>query len=398
MTYGASRRWGWPRDSSGCVLLPALLASFAVATGGSSPALAQTSSRAIRAAAWVTPEGEIEKNAVVLVTDGRIAAVGEEPPKDVPIDEYERAVISPGLIDCHASLGAVGHLRETAQPLEPSARARDAFDRFHPHLRVALQAGVTTFALCPDDGNVIGGRIAICQTYGAALMPAVLVETGPMKLSLSSAAFLPDREPTSRSGALGMLRTALSQAASPGAADSPLRGVPGGATRIVASAPAGADVLAMLGLVDEFKLKAVVVHSVDARDIAAEAARRDVGVIAGPLDFSSPPRLAQAPGILAQAGVRMAIAGGLPTAPADSLRIGAAVAVRNGLSPAAGRTAITSAAAELLGVSDLVGSIAPGLRADLVVFSGDPLDLRSRVLAVYVGGVRVPRDATAAGR
>ena len=70
-------------------------------------------------------------------------------------------------------------------------------------------------------------------------------------------------------------------------------------------------------------------------------------------------------------------------------RAAAAVAVRNGMTPAAARRAITSAPAAALGISDRVGSIERGRLADLVVFSGDPLDLRSRVLAVYVRGRRV---------
>jgi imidazolonepropionase-like amidohydrolase len=94
-------------------------------------------------------------------------------------------------------------------------------------------------------------------------------------------------------------------------------------------------------------------------------------------------------------GVKTAIAGGLPTAPADSLRIGAAVAARNGLSLPAARKAITNIPAELLGIEEQTGKIEKGLRADLVVFSGDPLDLQSRVLAVYVSGVRVPVDVLA---
>jgi imidazolonepropionase-like amidohydrolase len=50
---------------------------------------------------------------------------------------------------------------------------------------------------------------------------------------------------------------------------------------------------------------------------------------------------------------------------------------------------MTSQAAEVAGVADRVGAIRPGADADLVVFSDDPLRLDSRVLEVYVDGVRV---------
>lgn len=54
--------------------------------------------------------------------------------------------------------------------------------------------------------------------------------------------------------------------------------------------------------------------------------------------------------------------------------------------------ASTSSAADLLGIADEVGSIAPGMRADLVVLDGDPYDfdhLRGRIAAVYQNGAQV---------
>src|SRR5262245_11582249 len=96
---------------------------------------AQSTSRVVRAGAWITPAGEIQKDAAITITDGRISAINDGSNKDAPVDEFERAVICPGLIDCHAALSALGNLAESAEPMEPNARARDAFDRFHPHLR-----------------------------------------------------------------------------------------------------------------------------------------------------------------------------------------------------------------------------------------------------------------------
>jgi imidazolonepropionase-like amidohydrolase len=55
----------------------------------------------------------------------------------------------------------------------------------------------------------------------------------------------------------------------------------------------------------------------------------------------------------------------------------------------AARRAITISPARALSVADQVGAIEAGKRADLVVFSGDPLDMRSRVLVVFTGGKQV---------
>ncbi len=63
-----------------------------------------------------------------------------------------------------------------------------------------------------------------------------------------------------------------------------------------------------------------------------------------------------------------------------------------GMAPEQVLASATSRAAELLGVDEDRGTIAPGKRADLVVLSGDPLDLKSyadRIAAVYLDGTLV---------
>ncbi len=65
-----------------------------------------------------------------------------------------------------------------------------------------------------------------------------------------------------------------------------------------------------------------------------------------------------------------------------------------GMAPEQVLVSATSRAAELLGVEDDRGTIAPGRRADLVVVSGDPLDLKGyadRIDAVYLDGREVVR-------
>jgi imidazolonepropionase-like amidohydrolase len=63
-----------------------------------------------------------------------------------------------------------------------------------------------------------------------------------------------------------------------------------------------------------------------------------------------------------------------------------------GITPTDALVAATSSAADLLGVSDELGTIAPGKRADLVVVDGDPLELSSlpdRIDQVWKDGAPV---------
>jgi imidazolonepropionase-like amidohydrolase len=65
-------------------------------------------------------------------------------------------------------------------------------------------------------------------------------------------------------------------------------------------------------------------------------------------------------------------------------------AVAWGLPAEKALAAITSAPAAIYGVSDRVGRVAPGLLADLVIWSGDPLELSTQPERVFVGGIEQP--------
>ncbi|HQL54124.1 MAG TPA: amidohydrolase family protein [Phycisphaerae bacterium] len=346
--------------------------------------------RVLAGAQWVNADGELAADALLVIGGEKILQVGGAAPPGVAVDSFPGAVLCPGLIDCQATLSALGDLCERQSAVQPRLNSRAAFDRCAWQLRRALAAGVTTFALVPDDQNLVGGHIAVCQTAGPGGRPRVLTDAGPLKLSLAPEVFKADREPTSRSGALGLLRSTLTAArAAPATDDSPLKAFAQGRLPGILTAPSGADVSAALEFINEYKLRLAVSHTLDARLVAEAAAGQLTAVIVGPLDPLAGPRAGGAAGQFERHGVPVALAGGLPQTAPDSLRIGAAVAVREGLSAAAARRAITAVPAELLGVGDRIGVLQPGRQADVVVFSADPLDLRARVLAVYIGGQRV---------
>jgi imidazolonepropionase-like amidohydrolase len=77
-----------------------------------------------------------------------------------------------------------------------------------------------------------------------------------------------------------------------------------------------------------------------------------------------------------------------PERHAAGLRLSAALCVQAGLDPALAWSALTSGAAAAAGVGQRTGRLERGLDADFVLWSGDPLDLGSRPVAVFVDGVR----------
>jgi imidazolonepropionase-like amidohydrolase len=97
------------------------------------------------------------------------------------------------------------------------------------------------------------------------------------------------------------------------------------------------------------------------------------------------------PGLLAAAGVTVAIATDHPVVPVHLLIVQAALAVREGLDRETALRAVTITPARIMRIADRTGSLEAGKDADLTVWSGDPLDVMSRVEAAYVGGRPVYR-------
>jgi imidazolonepropionase-like amidohydrolase len=154
------------------------------------------------------------------------------------------------------------------------------------------------------------------------------------------------------------------------------------------------DIATALRLADEFGYRLVVDHGTEAVLLANQLAERNVPVLIGPLLTSRSKvelrnRSLANPGRLAAAGVELGIITDHPVVPIHLLHVQAALAVREGLDPATALRAVTIVPARVLGLDDRLGSLEPGKHATLCVWSGDPLDARSRVETAWIEGRRV---------
>ncbi len=298
------------------------------------------------------------------------------------------AVLCPGLIDLRSSLGAFNNNVDRTHPIDPALSVLEAIDPADPALATALAAGITAALITPADNKVVAGTAATVRTFAPDGRLDVLRADGPLVLCLGPSVFNTDREPTSRPGALFLLREALTQAKA-GKGDTRLADLLAGKQSAIAVCAAGEDVTAMIRTLAEYHVVPAIVHTPDLVDTVADIKSAGAAVIAGPYSFSSSPRSLAGPAAAAAAGLDLAFAAGTPANEAASLRVCAALAVRYGMDAAAARRAMTSTAARIARVDDRVGAVKPGLDADLVLFSGDPLRLDSRVLEVYIKGQRV---------
>jgi imidazolonepropionase-like amidohydrolase len=145
-------------------------------------------------------------------------------------------------------------------------------------------------------------------------------------------------------------------------------------------------------------VRAVVVGGDQAFRVAADLASRHIPVIVGSaltptMDRDDPvPAGWENAGILAAAGVTVAF-GTNSVADVRNLPYHAAKAVAFGLPPEEGLKAVTLNPAKIMGLGDQMGSIDVGKRADLIVTSGDPLQIVTEVERAFIAGQEVSLES-----
>jgi hypothetical protein len=122
------------------------------------------------------------------------------------------------------------------------------------------------------------------------------------------------------------------------------------------------DIATPLRLADEFGYRLVIDHGTEAVLLADQLGERGVSVLIGPLLTSRSKvelrnRSLANPGRLAAAGVELGIITDHPVVPVHLLHVQAALAVREGLDPAAALRAVTLTPARVLGLEDRLGSL-----------------------------------------
>lgn len=369
----------------------------------------------------VIPRGYVAVEGDKITAVGPMEALGEirGPGLDVAGGH-----ILPGFVDAHCHLGLFGNAlgfeaddgNESTDPCTPQLRALDAVNPLDRCFEEARQAGVTSVLTGPGSANPVAGQILAMKTDGRWVDEAVLKAPAAMKFALGEnpKSVYNDRKetPVTRMATAALIREQLAKAVEyrdnqQKAQGDPDEEFPDFDAKLEALAPVAAgalpahfhahradDIATALRLSREFGLKAVLVHGTEGHLIPELLARAGVPVITGPCltDRSKPELLHQSlenPVILARAGVPVAICTDHPETPIQYLPLCAAMAVRAGMEEEAALACITLNAARIGGIDGRVGSLTPGKDADVVVTTGHPLDWKSRVTAVFIGGRQV---------
>ena len=386
---------------------------------------AQAASIAIVGAHVVPVASDPIENGTVVVENGVITAVGTDiaPPEGVRVVDAAGRWLLPGFIEAHGHVGiheeangsAGNDTNEMTDPNTAGVRAIDAIDIDDEGFRDALSGGITSVVVKPGSGNVIGGQTVAIKTWGGRTIDEqVIKEAVSVKSALGEN---PKRvygekkqTPSTRLGVAYVLRQAFVDAQNYAAARdaAAANGDPFArdlAKETLARVLDGElawdqhvhrhdDIATALRLADEFGYRLVINHGTEGAKLADVLAERDIPVIYGPM-FTSRSKVELRDraianlGKLASAGVRVAITTDHPVVPINFLVHQASLAVKEGLDPVIALEALTVNPASFLGLDDRVGAIRTGLDGDLVLWSGDPLDVMSRAEQVFISGREV---------
>ncbi len=335
---------------------------------------------AIRARTVWAGQGRVLENATVLVVGGRIQSVGTkvDVPGDVEVIEHD-GVLTAGMIALHGASGAVGETRDGTRPALPEARVGLAIDHRHPDFEALRAAGITSVVVSPDPAGISGGTTAVVATSGG------IVRRDPAHLSLvmSGEGLASNREPTSHSGARALLDRLFKDG----------RGVVedarSGRLPCLFEVRERDDVLRAVAFAREKKLKGFLHGAWLAGELAEPIQSAGLMVAVPSLTVGTPQRVLDGVVALAKAGVPFGYGLDAPWSHPAALRFSAALCVRAGLDKQTAWDALTATAARIAGVDATTGRIDRGLDADLVLWSGDPLDLSSRPTAVIIRGREV---------
>jgi imidazolonepropionase-like amidohydrolase len=388
---------------------------------------------AIRNARIVTVTGPVVENGTVVISNGKIAAVGSNvsvPPGATIIDASGLSVY-PGMTDADTEIGlteigSVAGSVDTSEIGDNNANLHVDV-AIHPdssHVAVARVNGITTVLTAPR-GGLIAGQSAILVLDGWT--PREMILKLPVAMHINwpggggrgfggefggqqrSVAELRREQETQIENLKKILRDAAAYGdAKDARAKDPalpkqdldlkleaLVQVVRGQIPVIINVNLERDIKNAIAFATEMKLKAIISGGAEAYKVADQLKAKNIPVIVGPVlripvkDDDPYDAAFTNAGLLWKAGVKIAFQTG-DSSNVRNLPYHAGMAAAFGLPKDEALKAVTIYPAEILGVADRVGSIEQGKIANLIITDGDPLEIRTQIKHVFINGRDIP--------
>jgi imidazolonepropionase-like amidohydrolase len=382
------------------------------------PAAAQTI--AITGGKVYPVSGPVIENGTVIITNGKIAAVGANVPIPAGAQRIDATgkIVTPGFVDAFTQLG-VQEVAAVNDTRDASARGKDniaasftVWEGLNPNsvlLAPARKEGITTVVVVPT-GGLVSGQAALVDLVPGTMTDmvirspvAMVAEIGnPLAVGLES-----------RGEVIGKLRELLEDTkffqthrdAFDRAATRPFSAsrldlqamipVVEGKLPLLVAVNRASDIDAAMRLARDYNVKLIISSAAEAWMMADKIAAARIPVLTGamnniPDNFATLGQRQENAALLRKAGVQVALignGGGDEEAfNVRNLKVEAGNAVSYGMTWDDALRAVTLAPAEFFGAADRVGSLKPGLEGNVVIWSGDPFEFTTRAEHVFVRG------------
>ena len=361
------------------------------------------------------------ENGTVVITNGRISAVGPNVPIPAGAQRIDATgkIVTPGFVNSSTQLG-VQEIGFGGPPVDVSARGKDniaaaftVWDGLNPNsvlLAPARKEGITSFVIIPT-GGLISGQAALADVVPGTTTDmiirapvAMVAEIGDAQqagLGSRGELIVKLREVLEDAKYFQTHRDAFDRAQTRQFAASRLDlealiPVIEGRLPLLLTADRESDIDAAMRLAREYNVKLVIGGGAEGWMMADKLAAARIPVLTGamnniPADFAELGQRQENAGLLRKAGVAVALIGNAGGGDEEAFNVRnlkqeAGNAVSYGMTWDDALRAVTLTPAEIFGVADRVGSLQPGREGNVVVWSADPFEFSSHAEHVFVRG------------
>ncbi|ORE03980.1 composite domain of metallo-dependent hydrolase [Rhizopus microsporus var. microsporus] len=391
-------------------------------------------------------QGNVLEDVDIYIESGVIRQVEKnislDSNKDVKVIDVAGHVVSPGLVDMHSHMGvdswpelhATDDTNEMTQPLTPFVRTIDAFNPSDNAIRIVSSGGVTTALVLPGSGNLMGGEAFAFKLRHIStlsnedmLVQANIDNTEDTKWRWMKMACgeNPKRVygnagymPSTRLGEAYLFRKQFAEAQKlMREQDDWCRAAEGTSSRFDTPFPEDLSLESLVALLrgevllnvhcyETHDIEAMIRHSLEFNftisafhhaldayripDILRRARNNiTVATFADHWGYKKEAfqAIPQAPKILYDAGIPVALKSDHPVLNSQHLAFEAAKSTHYGLPPQEAFKTVTSTPANAIGLGHRVGSLKVGYDADVVIWDREPLELGATPLQVFIDGV-----------
>lgn len=364
--------------------------------------------------------GEILKDHDILIEDGIIKKVGKNiDEKDAKIIDASGKEVFPGFIEPMTSMGCVDFSsscsdhEENSNPITPELNIKYAFNPEEMELQTLYKRGITSVGATPGNSNVIGGQMAVFKTHGVSANKMLVKECVGLKCSvvdnISETYGGKGMFPQTKMGIFSALKKTLREAKEYMDKDEKIEGkdekneilkkVLTKEMPLFVAANTKQEIDSLIHVTKDYDIDLVIYSGYQADRCVEEIKSAGASLILGNL-LDSSVQIYNGTEIskikeLIDSGVLVGISSSSSRALGDreTFLWNAIELYKAGIDSEKVVEIITLDHAKLLGVSDKVGSIEEGKEADIVIYTGNPIEYYdARITHTFIRGDIVYTD------